>query len=528
MSDEKIELEVASEVNEEQKVDESTPPNNIGEESDKGESLVIEYSIPETIAKIEDLKPSKKQEIALSDLDADALWIVRRLRAKGHEAYLTGGCVRDLLLGLTPKDFDVATAARPEVVHKIFRNCRLIGRRFRLAHITFDFNKVIETATFRSTPHDESSADEDGVEDAEATSAEAADEAGGSVDMDDNQSESTDTEVAPGDDTKSAEELYVDRDNNFGTVEEDALRRDLTINGLFYDPIAGRVIDFVDGRKDLESRQVRTIGPARRRFMEDPVRILRAIKFATRLDFNVEDETASAMAECADLLTKCAPARLHEEILKLFLSGYGAQTFDMMDEYGVLTTLMPELLDSLDWEASTKARKAANVQGSDLHQYLTPAKRRAQLKHLLKSLDEVKAFDTEIPSVVLFATLLMPSFSAKIAGGEDALEWLEEVSEAWVQRFRLTRRDKELLRHIMKNIHLFAAEHRGGARVKDLVMRSWFKSALMVFTLLCQTGFESLDSVRSWKGIARASRRGYRQSRQSHAVRETRQYRAAS
>ena len=180
----------------------------------------------------------------MSLIDLNALWVIKRLRAKNYEAYLTGGCVRDLLLGRTPKDFDVATNAKPEEVRQIFKNSRLIGRRFLLAHVFFPGNKIVETATFRANPLD---VQEDLPED-----------------------------------------LLLTHDNVYGNIEEDARRRDLTINGLFYDPIEGKVLDFVGGRADLEARLIRTIGDPDIRFQEDPVRILRAIKFASCLGFQIE------------------------------------------------------------------------------------------------------------------------------------------------------------------------------------------------------------------------------------------------
>lgn len=251
----------------------------------------------------EDIEPAEDAEIPLELIDHDALWVVRRLRAKGHEAYLTGGCVRDLLLGRQPKDFDVATAAHPDQVKRVFRNCRLIGRRFRLAHIYFPNGKVIETATFRANP----------------------------LDMQDD----------------LPEDLLVERDNVFGTVEEDARRRDLTINGLFYDPLAGKVLDFVDGRQDLDARLIRTIGDPDIRFQEDPVRILRAIKFATRLDFEIESQTLTAMrAHVADL-ARCAAPRLLEELHRLLGSGKAAHALRLCEQVGVLDVLVPELMQAL-------------------------------------------------------------------------------------------------------------------------------------------------------------------------------------
>src|SRR5436190_7412318 len=191
-------------------------------------------------------------QIAPEQIDPDAAKVVERLRRYDHAAYLVGGCVRDLLLGgRKPKDFDVATSAQPNEIRRLFRNCRIIGRRFRLAHIFFG-SKIIETSTFRANPRD--------------------------VDLGDEAESST----------VEGEELLIRRDNVFGTAEEDARRRDFTMNGLFYDVDADEVIDYVGGLGDLAARTVRTIGEADIRFREDPVRILRAIKFAARLDFDID------------------------------------------------------------------------------------------------------------------------------------------------------------------------------------------------------------------------------------------------
>ena len=179
--------------------------------------------------------------ISRSNIDEDALKVLYRLSTAGYTSYLVGGSVRDLLLGRHPKDFDVGTNARPNEIRKIFRNCFLIGRRFRLAHIIFG-KKVIETSTFRRQP-----------EETEATNG-----------------------------------LYQAEDNTFGTPEEDAKRRDFTVNGLFYDIKTFSVIDYVGGLKDLEKRDLRCIGDPNIRFREDPVRMMRAVKFAARLDFTID------------------------------------------------------------------------------------------------------------------------------------------------------------------------------------------------------------------------------------------------
>ncbi len=232
-------------------------------------------------------------------IDADAAKIVRRLVRFGHEAYLVGGCVRDLLLGRTPKDFDLSTSATPDEIKKLFRNCRIIGRRFRLAHIFFQGKKIIETSTFRDSPHQD----------------------------------------APG----SSEELLIRRDNIFGTAEQDAVRRDFTINGLFYDLKQNKVIDYVDGLADLRSQTMRTIGDPRIRFQEDPVRILRAIRFAARLEFTLEPATERALIEFRGLIATCAPARIIEEIYRLLGIGHAAAIFRLLHETGVMAVLFPEL-----------------------------------------------------------------------------------------------------------------------------------------------------------------------------------------
>ncbi|MCK5795992.1 MAG: polynucleotide adenylyltransferase PcnB, partial [Deltaproteobacteria bacterium] len=233
--------------------------------------------------------------ITVSRIDAEAAKVVRRLSRHGHEAYLVGGCVRDLLVSQTPKDFDVATSATPEEIHRLFRNSRIIGRRFRLVHIFFGGNNI-ETATFRAAPR-----------------------------------------PAAGDDP------LIWRDNEFGTAKEDALRRDFTINGLFYDVATGKVIDWVGGMADLRRGRVRTIGDPDLRMQEDPVRILRAAKFAARLGFAIDDATREAMYRHVGLLARCSVARVLEEIYKLLRGGAAALAFRELQRLGALDVLFPEL-----------------------------------------------------------------------------------------------------------------------------------------------------------------------------------------
>ncbi|MGB0647104.1 MAG: polynucleotide adenylyltransferase PcnB, partial [Bradymonadia bacterium] len=233
-------------------------------------------------------------EIDEHRIDADAAFVIRRLRRSGFEAYLVGGSVRDLLLQRQPKDFDVATSASPEEIKQIFRRCRLIGRRFRLAHIMGQKGRIVETATFRSKPRDH-----------------------------------------------SQDEIIWD-DNEFGTVESDAHRRDFTINGLFYCTENNHVLDFVGGLEDLELKLVRTIGEPITRFREDPVRMLRAIKFAARLDFEIETESLAAIKQESGLLARAAVPRLLEELIRMLRGGAAGQSVSLMNECGILELLVPE------------------------------------------------------------------------------------------------------------------------------------------------------------------------------------------
>src|SRR5688572_19281380 len=237
--------------------------------------------------------------IARELIDPDADKVVRRLARHNFQAYLVGGCVRDLLLSRTPKDFDVATSATPKEIKQLFRNCRIIGRRFRLAHIFFG-PKIIETSTFRANPRE-------------------------------------------GEESSDSDELLIRRDNVFGSDTEDARRRDFTINGLFYDVEAERVIDHVNGLEDLERRMVRTIGDPDIRFREDPVRMLRAVKFAARLDFEIEPHTLAALIRHRGEVAKCAQPRVLEEVYRLLRGGAARRSMALLIETGLASVMCPHL-----------------------------------------------------------------------------------------------------------------------------------------------------------------------------------------
>ncbi len=239
-----------------------------------------------------------QHNISRRDIDRDALDVLYRLNDRGFTACLVGGAVRDLLLERRPKDFDISTTARPNQIRRLFKNCFLIGRRFRLAHIRFG-QKIIECSTFRKQP-----------EPVDAT----------------NEEESS---------------LYLHHDNAYGTPKQDALRRDFTINGLFYDIDSFKVIDYVGGLKDLKKKRVCTIGDPDIRFCEDPVRMLRAIKFAARMGFTIERCTWKSILSNHSEIMKSSTARLYEEMQKFFVYGGGAASIRLMNKSGLLADLMP-------------------------------------------------------------------------------------------------------------------------------------------------------------------------------------------
>lgn len=242
--------------------------------------------------------PRSEHTLSRRDIDEDAIKVLYRLASLNYEAYLVGGSVRDLLLGRVPKDFDIGTDALPNEIKHNFRNCYLVGKRFRLAHILYG-KKVIETATFRRAPDPKDVQDENG--------------------------------------------LYQTEDNNYGTPQEDALRRDFTINGLFYDIKNFTIIDYVDGLKDLKEKVIRSIGDPCIRFREDPVRMMRAVRFAAKLDFEISAADIKAMRKYAHELANASVSRLCEEIQRLFVTGATERSFRLAYEYGILEVLLPGL-----------------------------------------------------------------------------------------------------------------------------------------------------------------------------------------
>ncbi|HYQ91663.1 MAG TPA: polynucleotide adenylyltransferase PcnB [Candidatus Competibacteraceae bacterium] len=247
--------------------------------------------------------PRAEHPISRARISPNAIKVLYRLHNAGFRACLVGGGVRDLLLGHEPKDFDVATDAHPETIHKLFRNCRLIGRRFRLAHVQFG-DEIIEVATFRAAQGE------------------------------------TDEEERPTGIQFNANGRLL-RDNVYGSIEEDARRRDFTVNALYYDIANFSVLDYTGGMADLKAGLLRLIGEPEQRYREDPVRMLRAVRFAAKLGFRLHSDTEAPLLKLGRLLEEIPPARLFDEVLKLFLGGYGVETFELLRHYRLFGHLFP-------------------------------------------------------------------------------------------------------------------------------------------------------------------------------------------
>ena len=368
---------------------------------------------------------------------------VTRLIDKGYEAYLVGGCVRDLLLDRTPKDYDIATEARPQQVKRTFpRNCRIIGRRFKLAHLHFHRNtKILECSTFRRNPQESEAGDD--------------------------------------------EDLLITRDNEFGNAEEDALRRDFTINALFLDPTEDKIVDHVNGLADIEARVIRTIGDPVVRFREDPVRILRAAKFAGRLGFEVEEETLAAMRETSEDLVRAAPPRVLEEILRLLRSGHAHSSFQLLEKVDAVRYLIPVVGRFLD-DAT-----------DDQHDAFWA---------LLEALDEYIAAQPEgaepPPNGALLGALLYEPVAAERARTpkRSASSVAEDLLGSLAVDLRLPRRDSGCLKRACGVQHRFAqAEDKRRFRVESFVHSPYFEESLLLFALRTRAADGDEQIVDDWR-----------------------------
>jgi poly(A) polymerase len=348
--------------------------------------------------------PRSEHVISRRDIDPDALRVLYRLHEHNYVAYLVGGSVRDLLLDRRPKDFDIGTSAHPHQVKKLFRNCWIIGRRFRLAHVKFG-SKAIEVATFRRSI--------------------AASEATPEADLAPTAPAEGSTHPRPDNDggetpRRRAEDHLIHRDNTYGTPEEDAFRRDFTVNALFYDIGTLSIIDYVGGLKDLDARLIRCIGDPEVRFLEDPVRMLRAVVLASRLEFTIDTPVLEAIALHRHEITRSAPARLMEEYYKILRSGHAEQAFRQLGLTGLLKAITPELAAAGD-----------------------------ALRHSIAALDRYRARFASAPesltNAILAGTMLHPlGLISRRRFSADALERRVELG-----MLPIARRDVERLQQIV-------------------------------------------------------------------------------
>lgn len=450
-------------------------------------------------------------EIPPDQLDSDAVRVVTRLKQHGYEAYMVGGCVRDLLLGRVPKDFDIATSAHPNQVKELFRNSRLIGRRFRLAQVYFKGGKILEVSTFRKNPTE--------VEEAAAAAAEPDIALDPSTEVALRTIEGDDVSVAPlavtngngngaahaepavlevestsGPDPAEAEEaiggglpdddVFITQDNVFGTALEDARRRDFTINGLFYDAADGKVTDYVNGLRDLALGEIRTIGDPELRLREDPVRLLRAVRFACKLDFQIESRTYAAMEGAVEDLTRCSPPRLLEETFRLIRGGVSAPSLKLLRALDALKVLLPPVDEYLRQE------------GPDAEE---------ELYDFAAALDlRVQAGDTFDDSMML-ASLLLPlslNLSQPAASEQEATvvaRPIETLLRELVRTARLPRRIAERTRMLLLAQPTLAGERRRRGGLLTFRRHPLFVEALKVFEVWVAATGEKNDALAAWQ-----------------------------
>ncbi|MDH5229120.1 MAG: polynucleotide adenylyltransferase PcnB [Gammaproteobacteria bacterium] len=391
--------------------------------------------------------PRAEHSISRADISENALKVLYRLKNAGYEAYLVGGGVRDLLLGRKPKDFDISTDATPEDVRKLFRNCRLIGRRFRLAHVHFG-PEIIEVATFRGQ-HDGDQGDEG--------------------------------QIVNG---------MIVRDNVYGTLEEDAWRRDFSINSLYYNIADFAVIDFVGGVQDLKARQLRLIGDPVQRYREDPVRMLRAVRFAAKLDFNIEEKTEVPLTELGYLLEDVPPARLFEEILKLFLSGAGAQALELLRRYNLFGYLFPQTESEFNEDNGPV--------------FL------ALVEHVLRNTDQRIAEDKSItPAFLLSAFLWGPVSALRCAYAKRGMSEQQTLAAAadkvisgQNQRVSMPRRFHPAIREIWNLQDRFAK--RAPKRSLRLLKHPRFRAAYDFLLLRAEVGEVETELAQWWTDLYEA------------------------
>jgi poly(A) polymerase len=391
----------------------------------------------------------ERSEHAISrrSIPENVLKVLYRLHRSGHRAYLCGGSVRDLLMGRTPKDFDIATDAHPNEIRRLFRNSRIIGRRFRLAHVIFQ-DMIVEVSTFRREPENRG----------------------------------------------DSEDLLVTDDNTFGTPLQDARRRDFTINGLFYNIADFSVIDYVGGLRDLDDRVIRVIGEPDVRFREDPVRMMRAVEFASRLSFSIEPETYGAVLRHRNDILKASPARVSEEILELLRRGWSRNAMRLLMETGLLEPLVPELYRPL---------------AADRFPYFWK---------MLEVLDRTVQSERNVSDAVLLSVLLLPfaigeiETEEKIRAGRlrvgEVIPFVRELIEPVFQRMMLAAGTRHHVEQAIESLWRLLEPPTDRRSMWRFVVREHFDDALALLELYALSSGRYVENYRQWRLFAQRVRRG--------------------
>jgi len=397
--------------------------------------------------------PRAEHGISRRKISAGALKVLYRLHRSGYRACLVGGSVRDLLLGRTPKDFDVVTNARPREIRRLFRNSRIIGRRFRLVHVMFA-DGIVEVATFRASP--EPPEVPDGWEEGE-------------------ESENGHEEPQPNGGPVES--------NIFGTPAEDALRRDFTVNALLYDIADFSVLDYVNGVEDLEAGVLRTIGQPDRRFVEDPVRMIRALEYRVRLGFDLEPETEAAIRRNRRLILEAAPARLAYELLETLKSGHSRGICTEWRRYGILELVFPE--------AAAAGR---------------------ELEPVLAAVDARIAKGSVPDDATLLGVSFLPAFvkilaSVRLDSGKinnpALLQALDDLLAAPALRLHLSNRNHHLLKQGLFTVSKMLKAPERGRQVTRLVRQDYFPVAWQLYTLAVESGLLPTEPYAAWRKAVR-------------------------
>ncbi len=385
--------------------------------------------------------PREKHNISRRNISRSAIKVMQRLQEGGFEAYLVGGGVRDLLLGGHPKDFDVATNATPEQVRHLFRSSRIIGRRFKIVHVRFG-REIIEVTTFRGHH----------------------------------------TEDTSGNHSARSDDGMLLRDNVYGDIRSDAVRRDFTVNALYYTLDHFSIHDFTGGMQDIARRKIRIIGDPETRYKEDPVRLLRAVRFAGKLDFTLDKATAEPIARLAPLLGNIASARIFDEVLKLFMGGYGAPLLPLMEQYGLLAQVFPDLA-------------AVLADGDELGRKL--------VEQALHNTDHRIRTDQRVTPAYIFAALLWPPLCAEEArlraeGMQPSLahqQAAQNVIQRQLQITAIPKRFTQSMREIWELQHRL--QSRSGNRAQRNFEHPRFRAAYD-FVLMREAAGEDLQGLGDW------------------------------